>query len=213
MEARHVRSAEDARRAIAHGRHDPAGFRDALLDVPSTDRDGWVDLVLGLGPVPDDGPALPRGCVPYLPCSVEALLGVVDGAPVRATDVFVDVGSGVGRATALVYLLTGAEVIGIEIQPHLVRAARELAERLGASRISNLEGDATTVIAIGTVYFLYCPFSGEPLRRVLDELEAIAKTRAIQICCVDLPLPPYPWLVLEKRVPASQDVAIYRSAP
>jgi SAM-dependent methyltransferase len=214
MDARHSRSAERARRSIEQGRHDPVWFRAALLQVPPAARDPWLDLALGLDTPPDDGPALPRGCVPYLPCSVDALLGIVDETPVRASDVFVDVGSGVGRATALVHLLTGAAAIGVEIQPHLIERARQLVARLAAAPIAHLEGDATTLtahIATGSVFFLYCPFSGERLRRFLAELEAIARTKTIRICCVDLPLPPCPWLAVEKHVPAPQDVTIYRS--
>ena len=126
-------------------------------------------------------------------------------------EVFVDVGSGVGRATALVHLLTGAAVVGIEIQPHLIRCAREI---VVASRIANIEGDASTLtgyITIGSVFFLYCPFSGDRLRRLLVDLEAIAQTRTIRICCVDLPLPPCPWLALESHVHEPQAVTIYRS--
>src|SRR5262245_51666960 len=108
MEARHLTSAEAARRSIERGLHDPSLFRAALLDVPVGDRDAWVDLVLGLGELPGDGPALPPGGVPYLPCSVDVLLRVIDEAPVRSTDVFVDVGGGPGRAITFVHLLTGA---------------------------------------------------------------------------------------------------------
>src|SRR4030095_16570102 len=105
-------------------------LRAALTAVAPLDRDAWVDLAFGLGPPPDDGPLLPRGGVPYLPCPVEALLGAVELAPVGAGDVFVDIGSGVGRAAAVVSLLTGACVVGVEVQPALVLAARELAARL-----------------------------------------------------------------------------------
>jgi SAM-dependent methyltransferase len=177
--------------------HDPAAFRAALLDVPVGERDAWVDLVLGLDDLPLDGPALPAGGVPYLPCSVEVLLRVVDEAPVRSTDVFVDVGAGPGRVIALIHLLTGAETIGIEIQPQFVRAAHRLIARLGLSRVRCIEGDAATLGAampLGSVFFLYCPFSGARLEKVLDDLEPIARTRPIRLCCVDLPLPPRSWL-------------------
>src|SRR5690349_22422940 len=125
--------------------HDPAAFRAALLAVPADARDAWVDRLLGLDDLPADGLALPPGGVPYLPCPVEVLLRVVDEAPVRSTDVFVDVGAGPGRAIALVHLLTGAGAIGLEIQPQLVEVARGLAARLGLSRVRCLEGDAATI--------------------------------------------------------------------
>src|SRR5262249_14469068 len=156
-----------------------------------------LDLVLGLNEIPADGPELPRGCVPYLPCPVDALLRMVEGAGVQASDVFVDIGSGVGRATALVHLLTGAPAIDLEIQPPLVLAARGLASRLMLTRVSCIEGDATKLtelVTIGSVFFLYCPFGGEHLVRVLDQLESIARTRMLRICSVDLPLPSSDWL-------------------
>jgi SAM-dependent methyltransferase len=214
MNLRDCQSADRARRSIEDRQHDRLRFREALLSVPAIARDAWVDRVLGLEGLPEDGPELPNGCVPYLPCSVDALIQVVDHVPVRTSDVFVDVGSGVGRAGALVHLLTGASVIGIEIQSQLVRSGRDLASRLSGSGISYLEGDATHVakhITIGTVFFLYCPFSGDRLGRLLADLESIAQTRQIRICSVDLPLPPYPWLALEHRLSNAQDVAIYRS--
>ena len=180
--------------------------------MPRADRDAWLDAVLGLGEIPADGPELPRDCVPYLPCSVDALLRMVDQVPVRDSDVVVDVGAGVGRAAALVHLLTGAAVIALEIQTELVLAARELATSLRVSRIACVEGDATSLtgfIMIGSVFFLYCPFSGERLTKVLADLEQIAQTREIRVCCVDLPLPSCPWLTLEP--PIYNDLAIYRS--
>jgi len=197
MDAGDLTSAAAARRSIARGGHDPSAFRAALVNVPAGERDAWVDLVLGLDDLPGDGPALPAGGVPYLPCAVEVLLRVVDEAPVRATDVFVDVGAGAGRAIALVHLLTGAGAVGLEIQPELVRAAVGLTARLGLSRVACIEGDAATVAATmvtGSVFFFYCPFSGARLAKVLDDLEPIARTRQLRVCCVDLPLPPRSWL-------------------
>jgi hypothetical protein len=131
---------------------------------------------------------------------------------VGPADVFVDVGSGVGRAATLVHLLTGAGAIGLEIQTALVHAARDLARRLPVSRVSTVQGDAAELvgyITIGSVFFLYCPFSGDRLARVLAGLESVARTRTIRVCCVDLPLPPCPWLRPES--PPSRDLAIYRS--
>ena len=212
MEENHRQSVERIRSRIERGVHEPSEFRAALLRVPPDERDAWLDLVFGLREVPDDGPDLPRGCVPYFPCSVDALLRVVEQARVRPSDVFVDVGSGLGRAAAFVHLLTGAGVIGIEIQSGLVRAARDLSRRLGVSRVSCVDGDAvrlTGFITIGSVFFLYCPFSGDRLVKVLAELEPIARTRTIRVCCLDLPLPRCSWLTLEPWV--SGDLAIYRS--
>ena len=208
----HRQSADAMRALLAHARATPALFRQALTSVPPGERDAWLDRVFELHTLPADGPALPRGCVPYLPCPVEALLRVVEQADVRASDVFVDLGAGVGRAAALVHLLTGASTIGIEIQPALVRASRSLTERLQGVRFAPVEGDASRLagfITIGSIFFLYCPFGGERLEGVIDGLEPIAHTRPIRVCSVDLPLPRRPWL--EAASAASNGLAVYRS--
>lgn len=189
----------------------PDELRRALERVPPADRDDWVNRVLGIESVPEDGPDLPRGCVPYLPCSVETLLRAVDAARVGPSDVFVDVGSGVGRAALFVHLLTGAAAIGVEIQSALVHASRDFAARRGLPRVATVHGDAAAVtgyLFIGTVFFLYCPFSGWRLEKVLDDLEPIARTRPIRVCTVDLPLPPRPWLAL---VSTAGPLAVHRS--
>lgn len=200
-------------RGPERGAADREAFRRALLAVPAAQRDGWLDLVLGIEGVPEDGPELPRGCVPYLPCSVSALLRLIEHADVRSSDIFVDIGSGLGRATLFTHLLTGATAIGVEIQPHLVRMARDLATRLQA-RCTVVSGDAARLgaeLASGSVFFLYCPFSGERLANLLDALEPIARTRAIRVCSVDLPLPSRPWLT-RVELPFD-DLAVYWSTP
>jgi SAM-dependent methyltransferase len=208
----HRDSADAMRALLARAASTPALFRQVLASVPPRERDAWLDRVFELDALPADGPSLPRGCVPYLPCPVAALLRMVERAEVRASDVFVDLGSGVGRAAALVHLLTGASTVGIEIQPALVAAARRLAARFEGLRLAPVEGDAARLagyINIGSVFFLYCPFGGERLDGAIDGLEPIAHTRTIRVCSVDLPLPRRPWL--EAACAASGGLAVYRS--
>jgi SAM-dependent methyltransferase len=212
VNAGHRESAERVRSLIEEAQCDPALFRAELTRIPLVARDAWVDQIFGLGAPPEDGPALPVGCVPYLPCSVDALLRLTDQAPVRASELFVDIGAGVGRAAALVHLLTGAPALGVEVQPALVSAARELAMRLRLSAVSFVEADAdqrADVWAAGSVFLLYCPFSGDRLAKLLVDLEAVARARPIRVCCVDLPLPPCSWL--EQTPATSLDLTIYRS--
>lgn len=190
----------------------PAELRRELSRVPPADRDAWLDRLLGLAAPAPDGPELPRGGVPYLPCAVDALLRAVDLARVGPDDVFVDVGSGLGRACALVRLVTGAEVLGLEIQPQLVVAARALVARLRLESCSFIEGDAVeprAELALGSVFFLYCPFTGARLEKLVDQLEPIARTRPIRLCAVDLPPLERAWLGL--RAPASPDLSVYES--
>ncbi len=200
------------RSALERGLHDAATFRAALSDVAPVDRDSWLDLVLDLPEPPADEHQLPRGCVPYLPCSVETLLHAVDGASITASDVFVDVGSGLGRATALVHLLTGATATGLEIQACLAQESRKLATRLRLARVTTLEGDASspaTPMPRGSVFFLYCPFSGERLARLFETLEPLARAEPLRICCVDMAAPECAWL--SPHAAPSENLRIYRS--
>jgi len=207
------RNAQDVRGAITQGLCGPSRFREALESVPAIERDAWVDAVFGLEEVLEDGPELPKGCVPYLPCAVEVLLRMAEQLPVQAKDVFVDIGSGAGRAAVLMHLLTGASARGIEVQSGHVKAARELAKRLCLSEVTFVQGDAAEPLhemATGSVFFLYCPFSGERVERFLANLEPLARTRAIAVCSVDLPLPECSWL--ERVGPEAGDLRMYRSA-
>lgn len=192
----------------------PAVFRAMLDEVPVRDRDAWVDLLWGIDELPDDDPSLPRGCVPYLPCEVSTVLEAVERAEVTADDVFVDVGSGLGRTAGLVQLLTGAGCIGLEIQPRLVHAARGRAAWLNLSRCCFVEGDAAELvrhITIGTVFFFYCPFGRDRLERVLVDLEELARVRPIRVCFVGMPALDREWLVPVE--PTSVDLVVYRSLP
>jgi len=191
----------------------PAIFRAKLADVPAHDRDKWFDLLWDLDEIPEDDPALPRGCAPYLPCPVATVLEGLQRASVTSHDVFVDVGSGTGRVASLANLLTGAGAIGLEIQPALVAAARGRAAWLNLERTRFLLGDAVDLlrfITIGTVFFFYCPFGPERIHRILGDLEAIAATRQIRVCCVHMPPLERPWLV---RLPSSSvELDVYQSA-
>ena len=203
--------ASEFRRLVVDGLLGPQQFGAALASIPRMDRDAWVDSLLCLEEIPSDGPDLPAGCVPYLPCSVDTLVRVVELAQVSSRDVFVDIGGGLGRAAAIVHLLTGAGAIGIEVQSELAREARAMASGLAADRVRTIHGDAgslTRYMMNATIFFLYCPFSGERLRQVLSDIEDIARTRELRVCSVDLPIPSQAWL----EMTASFDgVTIYRS--
>lgn len=197
---------------LRSGQVTPATFSAALAEIGPQDRDRWLDLLWDVDEIPRDEPDLPCGCVPYLPCPVASVLDAVDQAEVTCNDVFVDVGSGLGRAALLAYLKTGASCVGLEIQPTLARTAQERADRARLSRMRFLQCDATEsvrFITTGTVFFLYCPFGGSHLRRFLDGLEDVARARPIRVCCVDMPPLEAQWLT---RLPStSPSVDVYLS--
>ena len=185
---------------------------ERIRELPPSDREAWLDAVWDVDELPPDDPNLPRGCVPYLPCSVATVLDAVEQAGVTSDDVFVDVGSGAGRAALLVHLKTGAACIGLEIQPALARSAQARADWLGLERLRFVEGDAAEMIRFvptGTVFFLYCPFGGERLERFLDGLEDVARARPIRVCCVDMPPLDRCWL--RRRPATSSNLDVYDS--
>ena len=211
MEPAVAEAAMRLRAALVRDAMEPAAFRSALQAVPEDERDGWLDLVCDCVELPEDGP-LPRGCVPYLPSAVATVLEAIERTSITPEDVFVDVGAGVGRAAMMVHLLTGARCVGLEIQGPLVEAARASVDALGLSGVRFVEGDAlehVRQVGEGTVFFLYCPFGGDRLDRVLDDLATLARLRPIRLCTVGMPPLERPWL--EARPSTSVDLAVYRS--
>ncbi len=187
------RSAQSARAEIRAGALRGAALLDRLLSVPLVDRDAWADELLGIESPPPDVPDLPRGSVPYLPCSVDEIVAMVLEVPLRPDDDFVDLGSGLGRVAILAHLLSGARARGVEIQEHLVRSGTARCNELDLP-VSFVHADAAGTELDGSVFFLYAPFNGEMLTRVLRRLEEVARRRPIVLCAVDLELPALPWL-------------------
>ncbi|MFO0710495.1 MAG: hypothetical protein U0353_11685 [Sandaracinus sp.] len=199
------------RASFSGGQLRGAALRAALLAVEPSSRDAWIDALLGLGEIPEDGPSLPRGGVPYLPCDVSAILSAIDLVTLDARRTFVDLGAGVGRAAMLVHLLTGARAIGVEVQPELVAHADATLARLQLGGISMRCADVRSVALEGDVFFLYAPFSGAILDEVTRVLAALGARRPIEVITVDLELALDPACVLD--VAGSGRVTRYALGP
>ena len=196
------------REEIAAGRLRGEALLERLLAVPFVDRDGWLDAALGFEELPDDVD-LPRGAVPYLPCGVDEILAMVREVPLTEDAVLVDLGSGLGRVVILAHLLSGATALGLEIQAALVERARACCGALKLNRISFECCDVAERRLDGSVFFLYAPFNGELLARVLVRLREVAGRRKIVVCAVGLELGEVEWL--KERNRASLTLAIYDS--
>jgi SAM-dependent methyltransferase len=205
--------ARAARAEIQSGALRGAALRDRLVSVPYLERDGFVDELLGIEPPPPDSPELPRGAVPYLPSEVEDILATVRDVPLGAEDTFVDLGSGLGRVVLLAHLLSGARGVGVEIQEHLVRMATARATELRLPAVSFVHGSAEDVELEGSVFFLYAPFSGDMLARVVRKIEAVARKRPIVLCAVALELRDVPWLMARESSSVSLTLYDSRVAP
>jgi hypothetical protein len=161
------------------------------------DRDAWIDELLGMEEPPPDVADLPAGSVPYLPAGVEEILTMVREVPLEPDDELVDLGAGLGRVVILAHLLAGVRASGVEIQEPLVRLARARCAALGLG-VSFLHANAAEAALDGSVFFLYAPFTGATLRRVLHRLEEVARRRPIVLCAVGLELNGVPWVVPRK---------------
>jgi SAM-dependent methyltransferase len=90
---------------------------------------------------------------------------------------FLDIGAGMGRAVLLAAEMPFKEVIGIELNPTLARTARRnlakwrAAERVRAGKARILQGDAVEfrLPAAPTVAFLFNPFAGPVMKRLLTK--------------------------------------------
>jgi hypothetical protein len=202
----------DARRArqdVASGILRGPALVERLLAVPCNERDVWVNELLALPEPPPDIPDLPPGAVPYLPAGVEEILTLVREAPLRPDDELVDLGSGMGRVAILASLLSGARAHGVEIQRPLVDCARRCSDGLGLEGISFRHANAADAELDGSIFFLYAPFNGETMTRVLRRLERVARRRPMAICAVDLEFPGEAWL--RPRESSCRSIALYDS--
>ena len=115
-------------------------------------------------------------------------------AEVSVDDVFIDLGCGAGKVVLTVAALTGARARGIEIQSVLVERARMVAARLEIDAEFVLGDARDAKLEDGTVFYLYLPFTGPVLDRVLERLRSIAETRPIVVCALGVDLERFTWL-------------------
>lgn len=112
-----------------------------------------------------------------------ALLDLVDHTSLAPTDVFYDLGSGLGQVVLLVHLLTGVRAKGVEIEPAFCAFAQQQAQTLGLTDVAFINSDARTAdYSDGTVFFMFTPFRGQLLQQVLARLQQEAQQRPIRLC-------------------------------
>jgi hypothetical protein len=213
MDERLQEQVRAARERVRAGELRGAALHEMIGALPWTERDAWVDELLEIESHVRDVPDLPRGAVPYLPCGVDEILAMVSEVPLTPCDELVDLGAGLGRVAILGHLLSGARTLGIEIQPPLVESARACCAALGLDDVAFLQGDAAEMDLDGSVFFLYSPFNGAMLARVIDRLRAVARLRGITVCTVGMELPDIRWLVQRAPSHASRALALYDARP
>ena len=150
----------------------------------------------------------------YQPTPARHILQMLRLCALTGDDIFIDLGSGLGHVPIVASLLTGAQCIGIELEPAFIATARECAQNLGLSRVTFLRQDARQAdLSTATVVYLYTPFTGSILEAVLRKLREQSAHRTLCICtfgpCTEI-VAKEPWLVLDVK-PADDRIALFRT--
>lgn len=150
----------------------------------------------------------------YQPTPARHIFDLIAVTALGAADVLVDLGSGLGHIPLLVSICTDACSIGIELEATYVERARQCAQRLNLSKVTFIHQDARAAdLSTGTVFYLYTPFTGSILSRVLNRLKQEAATRPIRICTYG-PCTPViaeePWLRISAE-PDTNRIAVFTS--
>ena len=152
--------------------------------------------------------------VAYQPTPARHIFSLIGLTALTAADVLVDLGSGLGHVPLLVSICTGARSIGIELEAAYVERARQCAQRLNLNRVMFIRQDARAAdFAVGTVFYLYTPFTGSILSDVLNHLRREAAQRQIRICtygpCASV-VAEEPWLEAA-ATPDTHRITLFRS--
>ena len=162
-------------------------------------------------PQPHPQPSLERGVgmVRYEPTPASVILELTERIVFTDDDVFYDLGSGLGKVTTLVHLLTGVRCVGVEYQPDFCAYTDWQARGLNLNGIKYLNADARHLdYSDATVFFFFNPFGGTIFPSVLERLQKEAQQRDLRICSYgssSQPLSELSWL--EQIPPTSDDEA------
>ena len=181
------------------------------------DYDNLDELISGVLQFeePDDGHAQREPeMVFYQPTPARHIFSLIGLTALTASDVLVDLGSGLGHVPLLVSICTRASSIGIELEAAYVERARQCAQTLNLDRVRFIQQDARVAdLSSGTVFYLYTPFTGSILGRVLNLLRREAAGRRIRVCtygpCTSA-IAEEPWLEATEA-PQTDRIAVFYS--
>jgi predicted amidohydrolase len=160
--------------------------------------DSLISGVFLSKPEPQESLEREPGMVRYQPTPSSVILELIDQTNFVESDVFYDLGSGLGLVIGLVNLLTGIPCVGIEYQTAYCAYSRQMISELGLNNSTIINANAQNVdLSGGTVFFMFNPFGGRIFDAVLVKLHGLAKNRKITICSYGpstSPLAALPWL-------------------
>jgi hypothetical protein len=196
LQAADQRLFERLRQAIRSGKLRGEAFYDEIKRLVNLEGltedpipagfDSLDDLITGIL-LPETAPEakyeLSPGMIYYEPTPARVIFKLVRQLNLINSDVFYDLGSGLGHVSALVHLLTGARAVGVEIDPDFSSYASRQAMNLNLPMVTYLNQDARLAdYSCGTIFFMYTPFEGKVLNTVLRRLRGEAIRRSIQVC-------------------------------
>lgn len=178
--------------------------------------DFLLDAVLLPQPHPFASLQMGQGMVRYQPTPASVILELTERIEFTDKDVFYDLGSGLGKVTMLVHLLSGIRCLGVEYQPSFCAYAAERARDLNLNNIEYQNADARDVdYSDASVFFFFNPFGGAVFPAVLERLRLEAQKREIRLASYgssSQPLAELFWL--ERIPPVNEDesaLAVFRS--
>ena len=139
----------------------------------------------------EEARSVDRKIAPFYPSSVEVIEHMLDLASLEESDVLLDVGSGDGRVLVQACYRLVHRAIGVEIEPSLVRASREVlyADPRCVGRAEVREGDfAGADLSEATVIIVYMGPAGTwDAQKYLTTLSP-----SVRIICHDYPFIDWP---------------------
>jgi SAM-dependent methyltransferase len=141
------------------------GYFDRKFGIISSERRSLEQLGLDL---PD--------CIDYQAASYRDLRKLFGSIPITPRDVFLDFGSGMGRALCVAALHPLRSAIGVEISPELCEIARRNINRVKAKlqcqdiQIVNSNATDYKIPSDVSIIYFFNPFVRDVMREVLDNI-------------------------------------------
>ena len=190
----------ELRAEIAAASLSGAALRRLLDDVPRLERDHFLEELLGIAYPPLEASMAAPELIGYAPSGYDEIAYALELTGLGPGGRFLDIGSGLGKAVMLATLLTGATSRGVERDPQLHAMAEGAARSLALIDAHFDLGDALeTSMPEVDVVFMYLPFTGATLARMLERLLEAGRARPARagerfLCTAALDLPRYPEL-------------------
>jgi hypothetical protein len=144
--------------------------------------DTFINALLADHPLPEATVAREPEMVFYQQTPARIILDLAERARLSPSDVFYDIGSGLGQVPILVNLLTGAKTRGIEYEPAYCDYATTCASQLNLPNVAFFNTPAQNgEYTDGSVFFMYTPFEGAMLQQMLELLKKESRKRTISI--------------------------------